>query len=138
MGPLTDRSRLMQLVFQKNVSCSNYCHLFRTWINWAFTVQTVSLHSNNKCFQYCTLPLMYCQLQPLKSLYMVRRSSENTNSCSKKEWSIFCKYMIGLMIFFLRFLKTILDKITVINQSILTKSQPHVRICLIRLLSSLI
>ena len=43
---------LMRLVFQTNVSCSNYCLLFRTWINWAFTVQTVSLHSNHKCSQY--------------------------------------------------------------------------------------
>ena len=43
---------LMQLVFQTNVSCSNYCLLFWTLVNWAFTVQIVSQHCNHKCSQY--------------------------------------------------------------------------------------
>ena len=32
--------------------------LFWTWINWAFTVQTVSLHSNHKCSQYWSVPYL--------------------------------------------------------------------------------
>ena len=68
---------LMRLVFQTNVSCSNYCLLFQTWINWAFTVQTVSLHSNHITISVPNIGRYSTPFKDLDELEDAKKSCEN-------------------------------------------------------------